>query len=162
MLVIKEIEWELVLPIWTNKLWPGRKSEIKPTNGLILKGGFDKSIELNTPTFFGSFINTELVGVISGFKTGPIRLSDKDEISYRSRGLYVEPEHRRKGLASILLAAIHSKAILEKCTLIWTIPRESALPTYKKAGFIQISDFFDDDFEFGPNCYAVKYIGGGR
>ena len=40
---------------------------------------------------------------------------------------------------------------------MWTVPRESALPAYKSAGFVQQSDWFEDG-QYGPNCIASKYL----
>jgi len=103
-MIINKITFDDILPIWKDKLWPGRESEIKPTNGIKFMGGFDKEIENNTPTFFGAFINDELVGVNSGFGTGIY--------SYRSRGLYVEPEHRKQKIAQSLLLAVKDQLYL--------------------------------------------------
>lgn len=151
MSTIERITWEQIYPIWRDKLWPGRETEIKPTNGIVLLGGFDKGIEKNTPTFFGVFVDDgELVGVNSGFKTSATE--------YRSRGLYVEPEYRRQGIAQLLLYAAQEQAILEGCELMWSMPRYTALVAYQKFGFTKESNFFDEKVEFGPNCFAVKRI----
>jgi len=40
---------------------------------------------------------------------------------------------------------------------VWTVPRQSALKSYKNAGFVKKSDWFDDG-QFGPNCIASKYL----
>ena len=149
--MIKKITFEEIFPIWRDHLWLGRISKIKPTNGIKYLGGWDKEIEVNSPTFFGAFIGDECVGVNSGFKT--------DENYYRSRGIYVFPKHRRKGLAQILLGAVQGQAWAESCEYLWSMPRKSALPTYEKFGFVKSSDFFDENVEFGPNCFVVKSLG---
>ncbi len=149
VIILQQINWEQIFPVWRDKLWKGRKTEIKPTNGLKFLGGFDKKIECNNPTFFGAFVNDELVGVNSGFGTS--------EYSYRSRGLYVEPEHRKQGIAQFLLLAVEDQAFLEGYKSIWSMPRLTALRAYEKFGFSMVSDFFDD-MEFGPNCFVVKNI----
>jgi GNAT superfamily N-acetyltransferase len=148
---IKLIEWKQILEIWCNKLWVGRESKIKPTNGLKFMGGYDKEIEKNTPTFFGAYEDNKLVGVNSGFETG--------NLYYRSRGLYVDPYYRRQGIATSLLRSVEDQAIFQGCKILWSIPRKTALSAYTKAGFIRVSPFFDEAMEFGPNCYAVKNIG---
>ena len=113
-------------------------------------GGFDASIEDNIPTFFGMYIRDELIGVNSGFKTG--------EYEYRSRGLYVKPEYRRKLIATMLLEATQMQAIRENAKMIWSMPRKTAVQTYLSFGFKQSSKFFDENVEFGPNCFVVKYL----
>ena len=149
MATIKQITWEQILPIWRDHLWEGRKTEIKPTSGLKFLGGFDKSIEDNVPTFFGAFIGGECVGVNSGHAT--------NEEEYRSRGMYVMPDHRHKGISQCLLKTVEIQAKIEKKITLWSMPRESSLPAYKKFGFDVVSDFFDD-MEFGPNCFVVKLL----
>ncbi len=149
--MIQIVNWDIVLPIWRDKLWPGRKSEIKPTNGIKFMGGFDKRIESNIPTFFGAFIGNECVGVNSGFKT--------DENYYRSRGLYVNPDHRKTGISQILLYAAQGQAHAENCGVMWSMPRESALSAYKRFGFEKVSAMFDENVEFGPNCFVIKTLG---
>jgi len=149
--MIKKITFKQVYPIWKNHLWLGRVSEIKPTNGIKYLGGWDKEIEDNIPTFFGAFIGDKCVGVNSGFKT--------DENYYRSRGIYVFPEYRRRGLAQNLLTAVQGQAYAERCKYLWSMPRQSALSTYEKFGFVRSSEFFDEKVEFGPNCFVVKSLG---
>jgi GNAT superfamily N-acetyltransferase len=149
MATIKQITWEQILPIWRDHLWRGRKTEIRPTSGLKFLGGFDKSIEDNIPTFFGAFIEGECVGVNSGHIT--------NEQEYRSRGIYVIPNHRGKGISQDLLEAVERQVRAEKRITLWSMPRKLALPAYEKFGFSVVSDFFDE-MEFGPNCFVVKLL----
>jgi len=143
------ISFEEMLPIWTNNLWIGRKTQIKPTNGLKFLGGYDKSIENNTPTFFGAFINDECVAVNSGHAT--------NDYEYRSRGVYVMPEYRRQGISQELFKATEDQCLKENKKILWSMPRVSSLQAYEKFGFNVVSDFFDD-MEFGPNCFVVKVL----
>jgi GNAT superfamily N-acetyltransferase len=149
MSTIEQISWEEIYSIWNDHLWPERKTEIKPTNGIKLMGGFDKSIEDNIPTFFGLFLNDQLAGVNSGYATS--------SIEYRSRGLYIFPEFRGMKLSMLLLKAVENQAIKESKSILWSMPRESAVHVYLKFGFQIVSDFFGD-MEFGPNCFVVKYL----
>lgn len=148
--MLKKIEWETIHEIWRDYLWKGRVSAIKPTNGLKLFGGYDKEIEKNTPTFFGVFIADKCVGVNSGHATG--------NTQYRSRGIYVFPEYRGKGFSQILFQAIETQGRSEGKHVLWSMPRESALPAYERYGFNQVSKMFDEGMEFGPNCYVIKRI----
>jgi len=148
--MLKKIEWETIHKIWRDHLWKGRVSAIKPTNGLKLFGGYDKKIEDNTPTFFGVFHGDKCVGVNSGHITG--------NTQYRSRGIYVFPEYRGKGFSQMLFQAVETQGRAEGKDVLWSMPRESALPAYERYGFHQVSEMFDKGMEFGPNCYVIKRI----
>jgi len=147
---IVAISFEEILPVWTNNLWAGRKSKIKPTNGLKFLGGFDKEIEKNSPTFFGAFDDKKLIGVNSGHVT--------NDFEYRSRGIFVFPQYRRQGISQELFKAIEKQAIKEKKNTLWSMPRLSSLKAYEKFGFSVVSREFDDNVEFGPNCFVVKLL----
>lgn len=146
------VNFDSILPIWKEKLWPGRKDAIRPMSDIVYGGGHDSTIYKNfKPTFFVVFnLSNEIIGVNSGHRSS-IDL-------YRSRGLWVDPQYRRMGISGILFNELHMQAIKENCKAIWSIPRKEALPAYKKYGFVQTSDFFDRGMEFGPNCYAYKEI----
>ena len=102
------------------------------------------------PSFFGVIRNGRIVGVNSGHRT-------KDNI-YRSRGIWVDPDVRKKGVAQLLFDATEKQAIKEGCNMIWSIPRKSALSAYTKFGFETIGNFFDEGMEFGPNIYVTKEL----
>ena len=144
------VEFEDILPIWQNKLWPNRKSPIKPMSSMQYQGGFDMSVYDNyEPTFFAVYnVVNEIIGVNSGHRT--------TEDLYRSRGIWVDPRYRKLGVSGVLFCELHGQAMQEGCTAIWSIPRKDALPAYEKYGFKQTSDFFDEGMEFGPNCYVYK------
>jgi GNAT superfamily N-acetyltransferase len=146
------INFETILPIWNDKLWLGRVSDIKPMSSMVYLGGYDVSIyKKYSPTFFAVYNNAgDIIGVNSGHKT-------TDNL-YRSRGLWVDPLYRLKGISGILFCELYGQAIKESCIAIWSIPRKTALPAYKKYGFKQTSEFFDNAMEFSPNCYVYKEI----
>lgn len=146
------VDFETILPIWEEKLWPNRESEIKPMSSMMYKGGFDMDIyNLYEPTFFAVYNNAgQIIGVNSGHRT--------EQRLYRSRGIWVNPLYRKKGVAGVLFCELHGQAMKEECTAIWSIPRKKALPAYEKYGFEQTSDFFDEGMEFGPNCYVYKEL----
>lgn len=146
---LRRITFDRILPVWENKLWPNRESEIREMSSMVYKGGTDMSIyEKYTPTFWGVFDGDRVIGVNSGFRTS-------DDM-YRSRGIWVDPEYRRRGVSRMLFRALNAQAIQEHCSYIWSIPRRSALGSYQRAGFQQSSEFFDEGMEFGPNCYVIK------
>ena len=94
----------------------------------------------------------KIIGVNSGFETG---LSEQSY--YRSRGLWVNPKHRKQGVASMLLNATIEDAQKKECDWIWTCPRKGALAAYRSVGFIKVSEWFSDS-QYGPNCIAARYL----
>jgi GNAT superfamily N-acetyltransferase len=144
-----EITFEDILPVWRDLLWPGRASPIEPTSSMLYLGGYDVAIKSNQVRFFAIKDNGVIIGVNSGHQT--------DGMFYRSRGIYTSPISIR-GVGRTLMSAVEMAAQDAGCGLLWSIPRQSALPFYLKCGFIQTSDFFDEGMEFGPNCYVLKGI----
>jgi GNAT superfamily N-acetyltransferase len=144
---IKRITFEEVLPLW-KKLWHP-KEDIQKRSGRRLLYGFDRSVITNDNievTYFGAEIDGKIVGVNSGYiHTG-----------YRSRGLYVLPEHRRNGISQALFKATEEDAKKKSIAYIWSMPRETALSAYKKFGFHIVSDFFYG--EYGQNCFVMREI----
>ena len=146
------VHFETILPIWRHSLWPDRKSQIKHMSSMTYEGKIDMSIyKKYTPTFFAVYNNAgQIIGVNSGHQTG--------DRMYRSRGIWVDPVYRGKGVAGILFCELEGQAMKEQCKSIWSVPREKALPSYVKYGFKQTSDFFNEGMEFGPNCYVIKEL----
>lgn len=138
-----------IIPFW-QLLWPER--QIPLMSSMLFPKGYDISIyKKYKPTYFGYSIDGNIIGVNSGHKT-----SDND---YRSRGLLVLPEFRNKGVAVKLLEATINQAKEEGCNIVWTIPRDTSLNAYYKAGFERVSDFFETETS-AKNCYAIYKING--
>lgn len=150
--MIKQITFDEIYPVWDNDLWPERVSAIEPLNCMMFMGGWDSSvIEKYKPVFFAYIENGNIFGVNSGFQTS--------EHAFRSRGIWVYPEHRGKGIAKKLLDAVINYAKEETTTnIVWSIPRKTAFIAYNVSGFSQIGPWFDTEMEFGPNCYAFTNI----
>ena len=49
------------------------------------------------------------------------------------------------------------QAQLEKCEMIWSIPRKTALPAYEKFGFSTVGDYLKTETA-DANIYAVYII----
>ena len=143
---VQNISFDQILSVWQSKLWPDRKSEIKTHSSMTLLDGTDMGVYNYTASYFGILHNNTLIAVNSGHKV--------NETEYRSRGLWVDPVYRKKGLATALLKETQKQAQIENCTIIWSLPRKSALPVYRKAGFLQFGDFFSTETA-DLNCYAV-------
>ena len=154
--------FEDIFPYWTNELWVGRVSKIEHMSSLkwnsymwFMHGNVeitkDHSIfDKYTPIFFNVKVGDEIIGVNSGFKT--------DDKIYRSRGLWVKPEHRGNGHSKTLLKQTIKQGRKEGCTHIWTMPRKTALPAYESVGFNKIGGWIDEKVEFGPNCIAMRKL----
>lgn len=149
------IPFDKILPIWKEKLWPNRLSPIEthsamtwPYDGNPLT--HDMDIFNYNPTFFGVYNDDKLIGVNSGHRTR--------KNSYRSRGIWVDPEYRSQGIAQKLFEMTEHQARQEGCDMIWSIPRKSALSAYTNFGFETVGKFFDEGMEFGPNIYVIKIL----
>jgi GNAT superfamily N-acetyltransferase len=143
--MITKITYEEILPLW-KKLWSDTK--ISPTSSIRYLGGYNGKYHLEEPHFFGWIEDDKIVGVNSCFKT---------DISYRSRGLYVEPFYRNRSIAQHLLLAVSMIAKINGAMYIWSMPRESALSVYERFGFERKTDFFNNT-DYGPNCYVYKKL----
>jgi len=157
-----ESTFENIYDIWNEGLWPNRVSKIEDHSALyfdVLLWKKYGNVFINKqrekiweykPTFWVVRENNKVIGANSGFRT--------DENIYRSRGLYVSPEHRGKGVSKMLLKLTIEVAKKEKCEVIWTMPRKSALPAYESMGFRKIGKWIGEGVEFGPNCIAINEI----
>jgi len=152
--MIKRIPFEYIYPIWKDKLWPGRASEIEPMSAMTwpFEGDpqpINMSIFEFEPVFWGVFMDSKLVGVNSGHRTS--------DTQYRSRGIWVDPEYRMHGISQQLFSATQQQAIDEQCDMIWSIPRKTALKAYTKFGFSTVGDYFGTETA-DANIYVSKYI----
>jgi GNAT superfamily N-acetyltransferase len=68
-----------------------------------------------------------------------------DDNSFRSRGLWVDENHRGYGYGKELLKAVINQAKLESADFIWSFPRKTSWPTYKSVGFKKTSDWVKSD-----------------
>ena len=137
------IDWSDVKPIWDTHLWPGRDSE--PVTSMKYLGGYDLDLKNEKPTFIGFKLDDEIVGVNSYVRTG--------KREFRSRGLWVHPEHRQKGTAFTMLHKMSEEVRAKGGWTIWTMPRAEALKAYESAGFVRTSPWMQQ--EWGTNCYAI-------
>jgi GNAT superfamily N-acetyltransferase len=145
-LILRRASFGEVYPIWRDYLWPNRVSAIKEVSPIKLDLTFDPSICEQEAYFFVFEFQGKIIGTISGYKT--------DEMNFRIRGLYVVPEFRNLGLSQALFTRISETAEQSGASFLWSLPRKSAWKSYKTFGFYQVSDWFEDGMEFGPNCIA--------
>lgn len=146
---IKIVDFEIIYPIWKDKLWKGRVTKIEQSNPVDYLGKYNPKIMENKAICFACFDGEEIVGVNTLLPTS--------KTFCRTRGFYINPEQRLKGLGKILMKRTLQQANDLKFKYIWSLPRKSALPFYLKFGFKQTSEF-DNQYEFGPNCFIIKNI----
>jgi GNAT superfamily N-acetyltransferase len=146
--MITKITFSTIYPIWSNLLWPNRVSKIEPTSAMVYLGGYSLDNMNSMPTFFGYYIDNNLVGVNSGHLC-----SDK---GYRSRGLFVLPKYRKLGIGQKLLLATIEQATVEQCDYVWSYPKQSSWQTYKNSGF-ELSSIWETS-ENDINAYCILKI----
>ena len=129
--ILRDLIWDEIYPVWQFKLWPDRSSAIETHSAMLYLGGHDMQNFGYRVNFLGCFIDNKLIGVNSSHKCS--------DGSYRSRGLWVDPEHRGQGIGQMLLRqTIEFKG---NATFVWSYPRQSSWNTYKAVGFQLASDW---------------------
>ena len=134
MTMIQEISFDQLLPIWRDRLWPNRQSEITPNSAMVFLGGYDGNNMHTTPAFWSYVLDGTIVGVNSGHMCA--------DGSYRSRGLWVDPGHRNQGIGRKLLREAIQTAQNHGASFCWSVPRQQSWPAYQSAGFYLSSDWF--------------------
>jgi GNAT superfamily N-acetyltransferase len=143
--MIQQITWEEILPIWKNQLWPDRASEIEKNSAMRYLRRNDTSNMHSDPTFFGYIQDGIIVGVNSGHSCIN---------NYRSRGLWVDTNHRNRGIGKALLIASIEQGRAEGFNIVWSYPRSTSWPTYKSAGFKLSSNWtISETSEANAFCY---------
>lgn len=143
--MIKIIDFYTIYPIWSTLLWPNRNSPIEPTSAMNYLSGFDVKNMTFNPTFIAFIQNGEIAGVNSGHKCM--------NNGYRSRGLYVNPQFRGRGIGTILLKETIELGRSEKCDYVWSYPRQSSWGTYKHAGF-ELTSLWEKSETSESNAYC--------
>lgn len=146
--MLKKIEFETILPIWRDHLWPGRKSQIEPVSAINSEGLINLTIQGYKPHFFGIYENHELIGVNSCHRTSLKEM--------RSRGLWVHPQHRHRGVGSRLLLQVFAQAKEDKASRIWTMARQSSAEFYLRLGFSAYKE--TSQYEFGPHVFCEHLV----
>jgi GNAT superfamily N-acetyltransferase len=148
------IGFDTIETVWQERLWPNRTSAIEthsamtwPYDGNTLE--YDMDIFKYPASFFAVWHDTKLIGVNSGHRT--------TSTLYRSRGLWVDPEYRKQGIAQLLFSATETAAQLEGCSSVWSIPRKTALSAYQRYGFETVGGFFGTETS-EANIYVIKIL----
>lgn len=146
---VVESNFENILPIWKNELWPLRISEIQPTSAIDDNGIIDINLTFYKPYFFQALQNNQTIGVIGGQMTS--------DSMYRMRGLWVHDSFRKIGVGQMLVFKNIQMAHELNSRVVWTMSRERALQFYERLGFIRHLHL--DKFEYGPHVIVKKFIG---
>ena len=153
-MLTRKISFDTILPIWKNELWQDRTSAIETHSAMTWPfEGAPDPIDMNIfdykPTFWGVYIDDKLVGVNSGHRT--------DNTQYRSRGIWVDPDYRGRGIAQQLFTSTEHQALVEDCLLLWSIPRKTALSSYTKFGFETVGGYIETETA-DANIYVKKFL----
>lgn len=146
--MISKTDFKTINDIWSEFLWPSRISKIESHSAMLLDGTYDIKNFDNEPTFL-LFIDQ---GKIAGCNSGHL-CSDN---TYRSRGLYVFPEYRKKGIGKELLKSTINIGIEQQANLIWSYPRYESWSTYSSAGFTLAGQW--EKSETGINTYCILKV----
>lgn len=155
-LMLGEVDFNTVLPIWSTLLWPNRSSPIRPYSTMVYLGGKDQSIATtygDQVRFFAVTdidMNNTIVGVFSGHPTS--------DTHYRARGLYVMPEYQQIGAGSMLVNRVINAALEAERDICWCIPRVNNALFFERSGFVRTSEPTKVDMEFGPNVYMARAL----
>jgi GNAT superfamily N-acetyltransferase len=145
-IVLRELEWSQIYSIWRKNLWPNRTTPIETHSAMLYKGGHDMENFRFKVDFLGCFKDNKLVGINSGHKTM--------DGGYRSRGLWVHPDHRGLGIGQILLRQIIEYR--SNSFFVWSYPRQTSWNTYKAVGFQLASDWQASDTS-EANAYCILH-----
>jgi GNAT superfamily N-acetyltransferase len=145
--MLTELNWGEIQYVWNSYLWPNRSSAIEPVSAMCFLNGYDMANMVSTPTFYGYIIDDTIVGVNSGH-------SCPNQNNYRSRGLWVYPNHRGQGIGQKLLTATIEQGQREGYTEIWSYPRRSSWHTYRAVGF-ELASAWEVSETSEANAYCV-------
>jgi GNAT superfamily N-acetyltransferase len=143
--MILKTDFETILTIWKNDLWPSRSSMIESHSAMLLDGTYDLKNYVYKPNFFVYMVDGKIAGCNSGHKCC--------DNTYRSRGLFVYPEYRKQGIGTKLLTQTIQQGLYEDCITIWSYPRYESWSTYESANFKLVSDWAKS--ETGDNAYCI-------
>lgn len=108
--------------------------------------------DLPTTIHLGLYINDELTGIVSIFKSAS-KLFEA-EAQYQLRGMAVLAEHQKQGIGEQLVDAAEKVIEEAQGCLIWFNARENATGFYKKLGYTITGKLFNIE---GVGQHYVMY-----
>ena len=153
MIEFSQCEFTDVFGIWRNLLWPDRESAIESHSVMTWPESdqpeYDMSVFEYDATFWCARSGSDIIAVNSGHRTS--------QTEYRTRGIWVDPRHRLCDISQTLFALVTAQAVSEHCDRLWSLPRQSAIRAYTKAGFVTVGDYIQTETS-DANIYAEKMI----
>jgi GNAT superfamily N-acetyltransferase len=144
---IRKISFEEIETVWYQEDMWGKSAFVSPVSSMLYLDGFNpkiKDLSYSKPVFYAAMINDQLAGVNSYHRV--------NESQCRSRGLYVFPQFRKLNIGTKLLKyAIDQN---KQYDFIWSMPRTTAVDTYKRAGFKITTEM---PFGLYANNYYCRY-----
>lgn len=152
MLEIEPVDFETVLPIWRDQLWPGRESPIESHSAMCWPNTTKYSMAVfdQPAQFFAIKDDNKIIGVNSCHWV--------EHTWWRERGIWVHPDHRGQGIGLKLVQRACEAAKQNGATLIWALPRLTSMNMFRKAGYIQVSEPRKTETA-DANVYAVCVLG---
>ncbi|WP_281226769.1 GNAT family N-acetyltransferase [Flavobacterium aquiphilum] len=111
--------------------------------------------DLPSTSHFGYYINDDLVGIISVFKTNNNSFSD--DIQYQIRGMAVLESYQKKGIGESLVKHCEIYCNEQQADLIWFNARTAAVGFYEKLGYVKVGEAFEIK-DVGEHYLMVKSI----
>jgi GNAT superfamily N-acetyltransferase len=106
-------------------------------------------------THFGLFIEANLIGVASVFKTSNKNFDNKNQ--FQLRGMAILEEYQSTGFGKFLIEEIFNFIESTQVELLWFNARESAVPFYEKLGCTKKGASFEIP-EIGLHFLMYKYF----
>lgn len=95
--------------------------------------------DFETTNHFGCFLNNELIGILSLFKTNNPTFVEENQ--FQIRGMAVLNEHQKKGIGKLLV--IYCEKQLPKNSLNWFNARKEAVGFYENLEYVKKGPFFE-------------------
>lgn len=145
---VQELTFDQIKTIWQLHLWPQRQSPIEANSALEPDMTISMENMKEEACHLGWVEDHIIRGVVSGHQTR--------QRAFRVRGLWVEEDCRRQGVAKQLIHVLESWAAQRGCQKLWTFPRVSSERAYQRLGFQILHKV--EGLEFGPHSLAVKML----
>ena len=110
---------------------------------------------LSTTFHLGSFLNDNLVGIISVFKAQNVLFESENQ--FQIRGMAVLNENQNQGIGKFLVQEAEANIKKENGNLIWMNARKGAIEFYLKLGYFVQGDAFEIE-EIGTHYKMMKQL----